>query len=221
MASESTHPRHFGLLVYPGFEALDAFGPMEVVNDISLSHNITVSTIAETLDPVSTIKKGKHSAGQSVLPTHTFEDAPALDVLIIPGGYGGFETTPKLRQWISETVPKLGTLITVCNGASLAAQAGVLDGRSATTNKALWKECVAYGPKVNWVAKARWVRDGNIWTSSGVSAGIDATLAWVASEYGEEFANNIANGMEFTRASSSTDDPFSTLFKCADVPAQA
>jgi transcriptional regulator GlxA family with amidase domain len=193
---------------------------MEVVNDLSLTQNITLAVIADTLDPVSTIKKGKHLVGQSVLPTHTFTDAPALDVLIIPGGWGGFDTTPELRQWVHDTVPKLSTLITVCNGAALAAQAGVLDGKTATTNKMFWKECVAYGPKVNWIAKARWVRDGNIWTSSGVSAGIDAMLAWVADEFGESLATDIANDMEFTRAESSSHDPFSDIHKCEDVPPQ-
>ena len=193
---------------------------MEVVNNLSTMHDVTLSIIAATLEPVSTICPGKHTAGQSVMPTHTFSDAPALDLLIIPGGFGGFHTLPELQQWVRDTVPKLNTLITVCNGASLAAQAGVLDGKSATTNKMMWKECAAYGPKVNWVAEARWVQDGNIWTSSGVSAGIDATLAWVASEYGEAVANDLANGMEFVRAESSAHDPFATINGCKDIPAQ-
>ena len=213
-------PKNFGFLIYPGFEALDAFGPMEVINDLSMTQNITLSIVAASLDPVSTLQKGKHSVGQSVVPTHTFADAPALDVLIIPGGWGGFDTKPELQQWVRDVVPKLGTLITVCNGAALAAQTGVLDGKSATTNKMLWNQCVVYGPKVNWVAKARWVHDGKIWTASGVSAGIDATLAWVAAEYGEALATAIANDMEFTRAVSSSHDPFSVIHKCKDVPAQ-
>lgn len=193
---------------------------MEVINNLSLTQNITLSIIAATLHPVSTRHVGKHSVGQSIVPTHTFNDAPILDVLIIPGGWGGFDTKPELQQWVRDTVPNLGTLITVCNGAALAAQTGVLDGKSATTNKMLWKECVKYGPKVNWVAKARWVRDGNIWTSSGVSAGIDAMLAWVAAEFGEALAVDLANIMEFSRAITPTQDPFSAIYKCEDVPAQ-
>jgi transcriptional regulator GlxA family with amidase domain len=192
---------------------------MEVVNSLSaVAGGVSLSVIAASLDPVSTKYGDKLLVGQSVLPTHTFADAPDLDVLIIPGGWGGFETAQELQQWVRDTAPKLGTLITVCNGAALAAQAGVLDGKSATTNKALWKECVAYGPKVNWIAKARWVEDGNTWTASGVSAGIDATLAWVESEYGAAVATAISNGMEFSRAKSSSDDPFSDLYKCEDVP---
>ena len=199
---------------------MDAFGPMEVLNTLSVTQDIYLSIIAVTLDPVSTFHKGKHSAGQSIVPTHTIAEAPALDVLIIPGGWGGFDTKPELRDWVRDIVPKLGTLITVCNAAALVAQTGVLDGKFATTNKLLWKQCVVYGPRVNWVARARWIRDGKVWTSSGVSAGIDATLAWVAAEFGEALATDIANDMEFTRAISPSHDPFSDIYKCEDVPAQ-
>jgi transcriptional regulator GlxA family with amidase domain len=193
---------------------------MEVINDLSRTHDITLAIIAATLDPVSTQMKGVHFVGQSVVPTHTFTDAPALDVLLVPGGWGGFETGPQLIEYVRTVVPKLGHLITVCNGAAVVAQTGVLDGKSATTNKAFWEQCVAYGPKVNWIAQARWVRDGNIWTSSGVSAGIDATLAWVESVFGGELASSIANAMEFTRAGSSSSDPFAAMYNCKDVPAQ-
>lgn len=181
---------------------------------------MTLSVIARTLDPVSTQWKGVHSIGQKVVPTHTFADAPALDVLLIPGGWGGFDPAPELLEYLRTAAPKTGHVITVCNGAAIAARAGILDGKSATTNKALWKECVVTGPKVNWVAQARWVRDGNTWTSSGVSAGIDAVLAWVESVYGKEEALTAANNMEFTRAESSEHDPFAALYKCEDVPAQ-
>ncbi|ETS75418.1 hypothetical protein PFICI_12362 [Pestalotiopsis fici W106-1] len=219
MALNTTPPKRFGILLYPGFEALDAFGPMEVVNDLSREHDITLSVIAASRDPVSTLWKGVHKVGQSVMPTHTFADDPELDVLLIPGGWGGFESDAATRDYIRQVVPKLGSsLITVCNGSALVAQTGILDGKTATTNKAYWKECTASGPKTSWVAKARWVRDGNIWTSSGVSAGIDVTLAFVATYFGEDVATSIANNMEFSRAPSSTDDPFASLYKCQDVP---
>ncbi|KAH8895299.1 DJ-1/PfpI family protein [Thozetella sp. PMI_491] len=221
MAPESNLPKQFGLLVYPGFEALDAFGPMEMINGLSAQQELSLAVIAATLEPVSTVMKGMHTVGQSIVPTHTFANAPDLDVLFIPGGFGGFNPAPELLDYLRKAAPKTGHIITVCNGASVAAQAGILDGKRATTNKALWSQCVAFGPKVHWVAKARWVQDGNIWTSSGVSAGIDATLAWIASIYGEETATLFANGAEFTRAPSPSDDPFSELFQCEDVPAQS
>lgn len=133
---------------------------------------------------------------------------------------GKIDTAPELRPWVRDTVPNLDTLITVCNGSTLAAQTGLLDGKSATTNKMLWKQCASHGPKVNCIAKARWARDEIIWTSSSVTAGIDAMLAWVADEYGEGLPAELANSMEFTRAESSLDDSFSDVYKCDDVPAQ-
>lgn len=71
---------------------------------------------------------------------------------------------------------------------------------------------VALGPEVEWVPRARWVTDGNIWTSSGVSAGIDVTLAWIGSVFGEKKARRIADGLEYTRHEDSSWDPFAELY---------
>ncbi|TLD36592.1 class I glutamine amidotransferase-like protein [Venturia nashicola] len=219
MASEQDLPRNFGLLLYPGFEALDAFGPMEVINDLSRTKDITLSIIAETLSPVSTLLPGTHKVGQQILPTHTFTTAPTLDVLIIPGGWGAVDPAPEpeLLTYLSTIGPKLPHLITVCNGSTLPARVGLLDGKNATSNKALWKICTASSKKTNWIAKARWVRDGNVWTASGVSAGIDVMCAWVESVYGKELADEAANTMEFVRAKGSGDDPFAGIHGCEDV----
>lgn len=194
---------------------------MEVLNDLSRNHDMTLSIIAASLEPVSTQWKGTHSIGQSIVPTHTFADAPKLDVLLIPGGIGGFETGPATLEFIRRVAATADHVLTVCNGAALAASAGVLDGKRATTNKAYWQHCVAKGPKTSWVAQARWVRDGKFWTSSGVTAGIDSVLAWVAEVFGEQLATDFANSMEFTRAPSSTDDPFASMYNCQDVPVQS
>ena len=101
-------PKRFGILLYPGFEALDAFGPMEVVNDLSREHDITLSVIAASRDPVSTLWKGVHKVGQSVMPTHTFADDPELDVLLIPGGVSNFQChfSPSLGCLMSKHCPK-------------------------------------------------------------------------------------------------------------------
>jgi transcriptional regulator GlxA family with amidase domain len=98
---------------------------------------------------------------------------------------------------VKERYSTLQYLITVCTGAGIAARAGVLDGKHATTNKRAWAETTALGPKVKWVAQARWVTDGNIWTSSGVAAGTDAMIAFIEAIYSNATATTVANGMEY------------------------
>lgn len=207
---------HIGIALYPGFEALDAFGPLNCINDLSRSDPITLSVLSSTLDPVTT-KSPFHpsSVGQSIIPTHTFANPPALDVLLVPGGLGARgSSTPVLETiaFIRDIYPQLKYLITVCTGSGLAARAGILNGRRATTNKRAWKEITALAPEVNWVARARWVTDGNIWTSSGVSAGIDVTLAWIEDIFGKEKAQFIADTSEYTRHLDPHLDPFAELY---------
>jgi transcriptional regulator GlxA family with amidase domain len=104
-------------------------------------------------------------------------------------------------------------VITICTGSTITARAGVLDGRKATTNKRSWAWATTTGPKVEWVRTARWVHDGNIWTSSGVAAGIDATYAWLGHVYGEDVASYMAASSEYKRTTNSTDDPFAAIWE--------
>lgn len=203
------------MLLFPGFQALDAFGPLDCINILSRTDNITLSLLSCTLDPVTTkCSEYPGTTGQEVIPTHTYEKPPLLDVLFIPGGRGSRGSGPTVLaaiKFIQDVYPSLKYLITVCTGSGLAARAGVLDGKQATTNKIAWKEIVALSPEVEWIPRARWVTDGNIWTSSGVSAGIDVTLAWIGSVFGEEKAKMIADGIEYTRHEDPNCDPFAEL----------
>jgi transcriptional regulator GlxA family with amidase domain len=203
------------MILFPGFQALDAFGPLDCINVLSRTDNITLSLLANTLDPVTTKCPGyPASTGQEIVPTHTYEEPPLLDVLFIPGGLGSRGSGPTVLatiKFIQEIYPSLKYVITVCTGSGLAARAGVLDGKRATTNKSAWKDMIALGPEVEWIARARWVTDGNIWTSSGVSAGIDVTLAWIGSVFGEEKAKLIAEEIEYTRHEDPNCDPFAEV----------
>lgn len=212
-------PTRYGYLLFPGFQAIDVFGPLDALNTLSWSHNITLSLIAKTLNPVSTVVRNpafnrvNSTFGESVLPTSTFATAPPLDVLLVPGGIG--TTAPNLDEeiaFIKATYPTLQYLITVCTGAGLAARAGVLDGKRATTNKAVWADTTALGPRVKWITHARWVTDGNIWTSSGVTAGIDALFAWIEAVYGNATATGVANSLEYERHLNSSWDPFADIY---------
>ena len=134
---------------------------------------------------------------------------------MIPGGIGpvgGLRALTSTVDFIRTTYPKLRYLITICVGSGLAAQAGVLDGKRATTHKGAWSTVVPLGPNVTWVHKARWVEDGNIWSSSGVSAGIDVTFAFIEKIYGAENATAVANGIEYDRHTDPDWDPFSDIF---------
>jgi len=213
-----TVPRNFGLVLFPTFQALDVFGPLDALNILARKYQMNLYIIAETLDPVTTkppaaLDTSNSNFGESVLPTHTFETAPPLDVLIVPGGRGTrADSVNSTIDFIKKSYPTVQYLITVCTGAGLAARAGVLDGKYATTNKLAWAETTILGPKVKWVSHARWVIDGNIWTSSGISAGIDVALAWIEAIYGNVSATEVANRMEYERNLDPNRDPFAELY---------
>ncbi|KAJ7150067.1 class I glutamine amidotransferase-like protein [Mycena crocata] len=212
-------PVSYGVVLFPAFQALDVFGPLDALNMLSGKFPLNLSIIAASLDPVSTMPRTaalnplNSNFSQSVLPTHTFADAPPLDVLIVPGGSGTrADDLDELIAFVRETYPSLKYFFTVCTGAWIAARAGILDNKSATTNKRAWNETTTLGSNTNWVSHARWVVDGNIWTTSGVSAGTDGMLAFIESVYGADVALEIANRMEWVRAADSSADPFADLY---------
>jgi putative intracellular protease/amidase len=188
------------MIVFPSFQALDVFGPLDILNMLSGSYTLNLSIIASTLEPVSTkpfnstYDKAGSQFSQAIVPTHTFAHPPKeLDVLLVPGGIGTRAEPPALLDvidYIKHEYPRLKYIISVCTGATLLARAGVLDGKHATTNKHAWAWATSQGPKVHWVPVARWVTDGNIWTTSGVAAGMDGVYAFVGAcgcSFSEEF----------------------------------
>ena len=215
-SNSTTIPRSFGLLVFPSWEIIDVYGPVQVLKNVAQHYHLNLAIIAETLSPV---KPGPRLASANpfnssfyppILPTHTLETAPDLDVLIIPGG-GGTRTPDldKLLNYVRTTYPKVKYLITVCTSSLIAGRAGVLDGKRATTNKGAYKQVSDWVPNVKWQPHARWVVDGNVWTSSGLSAGIDITLEFVECIYGEELAARLTEGLELERHTDPRWDPFS------------
>jgi transcriptional regulator GlxA family with amidase domain len=118
---------------------------------------------------------------------------------------------PAMIEWLARRVPETELAMTVCTGTSLFARAGVLDGRRATTNKLAFHWVAEQGPKVNWVKEARWVEDGKFFTSSGVSAGIDMSLAAISRMAGEQIGNALAMAAEYDWHRDSTWDPFAKV----------
>ncbi len=221
-ASTAPEPRTLGVVLYPGFEVLDVMGPVEMFLNLG-PQNIRVIMIAEEAGLVaagSVLDRGQY-AGPKVLAEYGFADAPAVDILLVPGGAGTFpelgnEAYLEFLRKQSETT-ELTT--SVCSGSALLAKAGLLDGVQATCNKAYYTMLTGpNGPNVNWVPRARWVEDGKFITSSGVSAGIDMALAVIARLYGEATAKQIANATEYVWNSDPENDPFAKTF-AAQMPA--
>jgi len=113
--------------------------------------------------------------GPMITATHTFENAPELDILFVPGGLGNVVLALANDTWVEDFVAsrfsQLDYLLSVCTGAASLAKSGVLDGKRATTNKSAWAWATSFGTNVTWVPTARWTEDGKVWTSSGVAAG--------------------------------------------------
>ena len=193
------------VLVFPGFQTLDLFGPLEMLGD--RGDEISITIVAETSAPVPSVH------GQRLAVDKTIADGSDYDLLLIPGGDSALEAakSPALADWIVETAGHAELVMTVCTGSILLATTGVLDGRKATTNKLDFTRTVPVAPRVEWVRQARWVEDGKFFTSSGVSAGMDMTLAAIALLFGVEAAREIAEGTEYEWHDDPTWDPFAKL----------
>ncbi|MEM7198855.1 MAG: DJ-1/PfpI family protein [Planctomycetota bacterium] len=190
-----------GILLYPGFEVLDVYGPVEIWGYVP---EFKLITVAEQKGLVSSTQ------GLSTLADYDFDDAPALDILLVPGGNGTLVEIENdaLREFLRERHAVAEITTSVCSGSFLLARAGILDGRKATSNKLLFAMARQQSDRVDWIESARWVDDGETITSSGVSAGIDMALHLVARLYGEPRAREIAGWAEYVWNADPDNDPF-------------
>jgi len=190
-----------GIYVYPDVEVLDFAGPYEVFTTASRVFKranpsqpepFTVLTVAH--EPGSV----KARAGLVVYPDYTFTDHPEFELLLVPGGVVTEELkTPAVAEWIARTSAKARVTASVCTGSFLLAQAELLDGRTVTTH---WEDIAdmrAMFPAVTTVEHRRWVDEGAIVTSAGISAGIDMSLHLVERLAGRELALQTARQMDF------------------------
>ncbi|KAF4470466.1 hypothetical protein FALBO_2634 [Fusarium albosuccineum] len=194
--------RNIGVVLFQAFDMLDVFGPLDPLQLVALSvQKLNVHLIAETLDPVTTapvaMNKFNSSFWPVVPPTATFDDDLDLDVLIVPGGGGARNPDLKaVTDYIAKMFPNVKIFMTICTGSGVAARAGVLDGHMATTNKNAWATMTAFGPNVKWVSPARYVIDGKVWSSSGVTSGLDLIFAFIDRFWGSAHSERIAGMTE-------------------------
>jgi putative intracellular protease/amidase len=197
--------RTLAALVFPGFETLDYFGPMEMLGGYGQENEII--TVAKGREPVPSCH------GQRIVIDKTLSEKNDYDLLFIPGGDAALVEgqDEEFLQWLREASANAEIVMAVCTGSVLLGMTGVLDGRKATTNKRDFTATVHLAPNVQWVKEARWVEDGKFFTSSGVSAGMDMALAVMASLYGVEMADKLALGCEYEWHKDSSRDPFAKL----------
>ena len=185
----------YGLLIFDGAEELDFVGPWEVFTASSMLRDNadTAVMIAERTDPV------RCSKGMRVLPDHTTADHPELDVLLVPGGMGTRRevSNPALTGWIGATTAQWIT--SVCTGALLLHEAGHAKGRRVATHHAFEDALEARGD-VTVVRDARYVVDGNVVTSQGVSAGIDMALWLVGRLHGRDHSRVVRRYIQYDPA---------------------
>jgi transcriptional regulator GlxA family with amidase domain len=184
---------NFGFLIFPGLEELDLVGPWEMAgmwsNFAQGPKNRLM--VAEKSDPVLCSK------GLSINPHSDFASCPPLDYLLVPGGEGTRREVdnPSLIRFVSDQARHCKAVLSVCTGAFILHRAGLLSGLRATTHWASLDRLREFADVQ--VVEERIVQDGNIWTSSGVSAGIDLMLAFIASMAGEEKAGVVQLASEY------------------------
>jgi transcriptional regulator GlxA family with amidase domain len=191
-----------GVALYKDFELLDVYGPLEMFG--SLAEDIRIITIAEAAGPVASTQ------GPETVASESFATAPKLDLLLVPGGIGtiGELGNQAYLDFLCERAPDAQVVMSVCSGSALLAKAGLLDGKRATSNKMFFNLATSQSDAVQWVESARWVSDGKMVTSSGVSAGIDMALAIIADLFGIERAEEVATLTEYQWHKDADSDPF-------------
>jgi len=185
-----------GILLFDDAEELDVVGPWEVFGMAAREKpGDRVVTIAARAEPVRCAK------GMRMVPDHGFADAPKLDILVVPGGQGTRHEVRNaaLLAWIADASRSCRWITSVCTGSLLLAEAGPARGKRVTTHWAFVDTFRARGT-AEVVSGVRYVRDGNVVSSAGVSAGIDMSLWLVGQVYGPAFARDVQRNMEYDPA---------------------
>lgn len=190
------------VLLFPDFELLDVAGPVELLSLAADRFDLEFTT--HTTGPVASAQ------GVELVATHSWHEMASADILLVPGGVGTrreVDNAP-LLEWLRAASANARIVASVCTGSALLARAGLLDGHRATSNKIAFDWAASQGPRVAWIRRARWVEDGKFFTSSGISAGMDMTLALIARAAGRDIALESARRAEYVWNEDPGNDPF-------------
>ena len=193
------------VLLYEGFTTMDALGPAEALSRAlegeQKCYEIEYFSVAGGLVGSSTSAK---------IWTRKLDEIAKFDVLLVPGGFAARELAHEgeFIAILGELARRHEYVITVCTGSVLLAKTGLLDDIDATSNKLSWQWATSEAQSVHWIRAARWCVSGKFYTSSGVSAGIDAALGFIADMHGRNEAQRIAVTMEYVWNSDKNADLF-------------
>ena len=195
------------ILLFDKFETLDVFGPVEVFGRLPDVFKLNFMSFSG----------GLIESSQNVrVDTNLYENKNNIDkILFVPGGGGTREKVNDVNftKFIRNMASESKYILSVCTGSALLARAGILNGKRATSNKRAFKWVVEQGQDVHWVKEARWVNDDKIYTSSGVSAGIDMALGFIGDLFGKEKELEISKGIEYMWNENSEYDPFAEMYE--------
>ncbi|HDR7276968.1 DJ-1/PfpI family protein [Bacillus cereus] len=185
-----------GIFLFNEVEVLDFAGPFEVfsITKVHEEKPFTVYTVSQNGEMITARN------GLKVQPDYSIEDLPPVDILIIPGGKGARENEVKndiIINWIRQQMKEVKLITSVCTGALLLAKAGLLDGLKATTHWASIQTFKKDFPNVEVMENVKFVDEGHIITSAGISAGINMSFHIVKNLLGVEIAEETAKNMEY------------------------
>jgi putative intracellular protease/amidase len=186
--------KNVAVMLFPGVQIIDYTGPWEVLGHARVDGHraFRIYSVGETTSPIET------AMGMTVIPSYDLARAPRPDVLVIPGGNVDPQLSHEaLIRWIQQSAKGAEVVLSVCNGAFFLAQAGLLDGLEATTFAGMIDDLATAAPKTKVVRDKRFVDNGKIITSAGLSSGIDGALHVIEKLYGKGTAQVAAVGMEY------------------------
>lgn len=181
--------KHVEILIFPGFQLLDAAGPIAAFEVAGRAGDVSPYKIVAVASRHGSVRS---SSGVNLVAEKW--DSGPLDTLIVVGGLGvnDFATNDATIQYVRDAANRARRVASVCSGAFVLGAAGLLDGKRATTHWGRCEELAATYPKARILPDQIFVRDGSIWTSAGISAGIDLSLALIADDLGEPAAKRVA-----------------------------
>ncbi len=185
---EIAHQKRVAIFIFDGVQIIDYAAPYEVFGQAGFE----VFTVAEKTEPITT------AMGMRVIPSYDFSNHPGANIVLLPGGeVAPHQGKPNVIKWIRENTERAEAVLSVCNGAFFLAKAGLLDGLEATTFASLINGLQAAAPKAKVVSNKRFVDNGKIITSAGLSSGMDGALRVIEKLIGKGYAQTIATNLEY------------------------